>query len=514
MKPQTLLQGAGVAALVFFPVYANVIDGPSGLRMHSPVPLTTYILSILANLIAVTIAFALLGKWALKCSQWNWLRLLLPGLVLASVAELIYFTRHGHQSIPLWFWVLIGFIALAIALRWTWRRGENLLLQLSGATLMGFGFYCVFVVFQLLYLAAWRPLPNITQSASAPAAQSTGPSAANRPRVVWILFDEMSYNQVFDHRYPGLDLPNFDRFLEISTRFSNVLPVVNETEEAIPSILLGKEVTRVDFTYNNHLKISVGKNRFQPFDPDHTPFALARQQAMTTGIAGWYNPYCGTLAPHTNQCFWAGGMLFPAAFQGGGFWQDFLSPWNRYYHRLSHRNLNQPAMRARIRAYRELMRHAKRLLAPDGPDFVLIHLPLPHPPGFYNRVTKQLDDSTSHSYIDNLALADRTLGTFMTILQRSARWQKTSVVICSDHSWRVHMWAHHKFWTAEDEAASQGKFDPRPMLIVHVAGQTSTATVDAPFSLLGVHNVLDDLIQGKQPDFSRTHSEAGLDRGQ
>lgn len=159
----------------------------------------------------------------------------------------------------------------------------------------------------------------------------------------------------------------------------------------------------------------------------------------------------------------------------------------------------------RVRTYQDLMQHADSMLLPSGPDFVLIHLPIPHPPAFYSRRTGRFDKYGHGSYIDNLALSDKALGHLLTILKQSPRWKNTSVVICGDHSWRVYMWANVQYWTAEDQAASHGAiFDPRPMLMVHLAGQTTAGTVDVPFPLLGVHNILDNLAEGKLPSFLAT----------
>jgi hypothetical protein len=105
-------------------------------------------------------------------------------------------------------------------------------------------------------------------------------------------------------------------------------------------------------------------------------------------------------------------------------------------------------------------------------------------------------------------LTDRTLAELLAILQKSPRWKDTSVVICGDHSWRTFLWGGTKYWTPEDEAASHGRvFDPRPLLMVHLAGQTMPATVNEPFPLLRVHDILNDLVTGKQATFAVEQSK-------
>jgi hypothetical protein len=89
---------------------------------------------------------------------------------------------------------------------------------------------------------------------------------------------------------------------------------------------------------------------------------------------------------------------------------------------------------------------------------------------------------------------------FNKFLVASPRWTDTSVLICGDHSWRISLWRGQQTrrlegWTSEDEIASHGGvFDPRPVLMVHEAGQTTPATVSQTVPLVRVHDILDSLI--------------------
>lgn len=514
MKLRTWLQGAGVAALVLFPFYRAFIDMPADMRMHTPMSAATLTvsLSLIANLVVMSLVCMLLGTWLHSTSRWAWLRLFVPALVLASLAEMVRIARTNWESTQLWLIVLAITMVLTLLLHWYWRRGEALLFQLCGAVLIGLGFFCIFVVFQLLHLAMWHEPPNST-GVTIPETVNR----ADRPRIIWILFDELSYQQVFGDRYPNLQLPNFDEFRKSSVLFTDTRPINDETEKAIPSILVGQVVDRENYTARNQLQIGAATGPLHPFNAAQTPFALARQYGTTTGVVGWYNPYCDILAPYLNQCYWNDEWLIPSVFSQADFWKKFVNPWIFYGVVFSHplqmlsrsyrsgivkRLLEPEGDRNRAREYLDLMRHADRMLGPSGPDFVFLHLPVPHPVGFYNRETQQFDISGDRSYIDNLALADQALGQLLAILRQSPRWKNTSVVVCGDHSWRVYSWRRLQFWTPEDEAASHGGvFDPRPLLMVHLAGQTTPATVSGPFPLLKLHDILDDLVTGKQPVF-------------
>lgn len=499
MKARTLLQGAGAAALLFFPLYDTVISNLSNVRMHTSAPPAMFAFSLIANLALISLMFAVLGIWLRDSTGGSRLKLLLPGLVFASVIEAVHINAGGFESVRLWAIVAAAVTALVLLLHLRWPRGERALLQVASATLMGLGFFSFFVVLQLLRLASWRPSPNFTAHTQAPINASSSPR-----RIVWILFDELSYQQVFGHRYSGLRLPNFDELRKSSTLYTNSLPAGSATEKVVPSILLNERISRVDYTASNRLEVASGNGALHPFDAAATPFALAHEQGLTTAVVGWYNPYCSILAPYLNQCYWTDDMVTPSVFAGEGFWQNFFDPWLRYTMVFRHIQ-RRKSLAYRVRAYRDLMQHAQGMLRQPGPEFIFLHLPVPHPPGIYNRQTRQMDASGTRSYIDNLALADKALGRILLPLQQSPQWRDTSVVICGDHSWRVPTWRKSRYWSAEDEAASNGEvFDQRPMIMVHQAGETMPATVNAPFSLLRVHAILDDLIAGGRPPFAAT----------
>ena len=69
-----------------------------------------------------------------------------------------------------------------------------------------------------------------------------------------------------------------------------------------------------------------------------------------------------------------------------------------------------------------------------------------------------------------------------------------------DHSWRTNLWRYSATWTAEDTAASHNRFDSRPALLIHAAGQSQPASVDAPVPLLGVHAAIQRALANQPPE--------------
>jgi Sulfatase len=500
----TLLRGAGVAAFILFRLYGPVIAHPSDLRMHTSAPLTGFSLSLIANILIMGLVLACLASWIRRRARLSWLSLLLPGLIAFLLAKVIWlaFSRSLPQAIGIA--IFVGISGVAFAFHRKWPRAQQTLSRLTDAAMLGMGVFAVVAILQLARIAAAPTTPDHFDDLSASAR-----SASSHPRVIWILFDELSYQQTFGDRFLGLQLPNFDRLRQSSTVFTDVLPVEKFTELAIPSILLGHAVDRVHYTFGNQFMVATSsKGRFHRFNSAATPFALARANSLTTGLVGWYNPYCSMLAPYLTQCYWAGinEDEIPAQYSlQDGFWEDFLNPWEHYARDLVGKRKKKGLAQRRVHTFQELNQRADQMAQQPGLDFIFLHLPIPHPPGLYDRATGRPDESGNRSYVDNLALADKVLGQLLAHIEQSSRWSQTSVIVCGDHSWRTWLWSPMPSWIAEDQAASHGRaFDSRPLLMIHLAGQTTTRTVTAPFPLLNVHTVLDSLLRAEQPAYSQS----------
>jgi hypothetical protein len=81
-------------------------------------------------------------------------------------------------------------------------------------------------------------------------------------------------------------------------------------------------------------------------------------------------------------------------------------------------------------------------------------------------------------------------------LKATASGTKTTVIVCSDHSWRVPLWRPGLDWTREEETASQGRFDPRPVLMIHFPGQSSEVPITQSFDEIKLHDILVQMLRG------------------
>lgn len=260
-------------------------------------------------------------------------------------------------------------------------------------------------------------------------------------------------------------------------------------------MLLGKVVTDVTYTASNQYLVQLEDDaHWQKLDADATLFGMAKQRGLTSSIVGWYIAYCPVLVGVATDCYWANedaqdrgptstsaGFLenvwFPLrilaeeAIMPSQAWTD-IAVWNAKGHEA---------------AVKDIEEHALETVKDSQADILYLHLPAPHPPAVWDRRTGTY--ALGGSYLDSLDYSDRLLGKIMNVLEAQPRWAETTLIVQGDHSWRTDMWRPLPGWSAEDERISHGgQWDPRPLLLIHAAGQKSAETVTAETSIMYVHD--------------------------
>jgi hypothetical protein len=425
-----------------------------------------------------------------------------------------YYTTHAH--IPHWLSVLILGSGLSVFpfLLALWRsKFEEKFERVErfAATLFLFSAFSGFVILSQYGWLGWQARSLNKEPKHTPVHDR--PAQVGRPRVIWILFDELSYLQVYERRMPGLQLPAFDALAAQATVFTHAVPAGILTEKVLPALLTGEPVDEIRPSSNGR-ELSIRNahtGNWQRFDEHDTVFQDALNLNYRTAVAGWYNPYCRILPDVLDRCFWTFGYSAQNAMvPGASLRSNMARPWMRFFSyglgvrvaslfpdsaRLDNDDLDA---QRHLADYVALADAADRLLEDQSASFVLLHMPIPHPYGIYDRRTQQF--SVTHSdYLDNVALADSFLTHVRAKLEQSGQWDTSTVVVMADHSWRTKLeWADAPRWTEEEEAASRGgQFDERPTYVVKLPEQHTGARIDAPFSAVNTRRLLDAFLAQK-----------------
>lgn len=365
--------------------------------------------------------------------------------------------------------------------------------------LASFAFCGIWIVPQLSYLAfGLRPVPSFNRLEATSGAPDGPPK-----RIIWIVFDELSQNLIVDHPPAGLSFPEFDAFRTTSVNFSNVEPVGFYTDRVIPSILAGIPIGEISNSTNGkmHFRDPSGSG-WVGFDASKTLFAAAYRRGMNPSVAGWHIPYCRTYSNVLSACSWqvSANFMFPlenltepennSMFENAWIMASHFVPPPF----ISADKPSSIAMEIRMRGYRRIMSDARKLIRDPRTGFVLIHIPVPHPPGFFDRNTHQV--CACGNYIDNLVLTEETLAELLQEIHQTPHADQTSIIVSSDHSWRAPMWRSVAGWTNEEERISEGQFDRRPVLLIKFPGQKAGYSITQTTPELVEHDILAALIEG------------------
>ncbi len=499
-----LCQCIGLASILLVVNYGGLLGGGYDVRMHVPYRLTGICLAQLADIFLLGLVFfiilAPLGRTRVFPAVQLLLAAVMPLLIIAQTRSQFPFEISPVLGGSLAF-IWIALIAVLLAKFPYWYTH---FVRLGDAVGIFFAIFAFCSIMQILWVLRWKPGPRQHTEAWATTAQPP----RQHPLLVWIIFDELSYQQLFGDRAPGLALPNFDALRSQSTVFSDTQPVGLKTVKVIPSLLSGKVIDGFHFTFNNRFLVRYqGQNGFQPLTGRQTVFGDAQENGWRTAAVGWYNPYCTLYAGTIDDCYWMNlDRLDGPMAQRSSFWRNTWTPLHELL-----LELKSPAqaaradcsfdVRHRYQTNINLQQHAMRVLHTDQADFVFLHVAIPHSPNVWNRRQNTYTQVCGSSYLDNLALADRVLGGYLTTLEGSPRWNQTTLIVEGDHGWRVQLWDYLAAWTLEDEQASHRVFDTRAALLIHQAGQAQPQIVSTPWSLLNVHTFVEDVLHGRHVQF-------------
>jgi hypothetical protein len=442
----------------------------------------------------------------LRVAVWAVTIFSIPRIALANWAYLSAAQPSRSLSIALLAVALVGPFLIIVFWRPAFKAKFETSIALVSTLLIFISLSGIAILGELAW-CGWQARSLNTQM---PLHRAVANRSANagRPRIIWIVFDELSYDQLYERRFQGLQLPAFDQLAAQATVFTHVIPAGIRTEQVLPSLMTGDRVDGISVSDDwQHLSIhNPDTKTWQQFDDHDTVFQDALNAGYSTAVAGWYNPYCRIMPAVLDHCFWALEALGPNGLVPNATTEaNMLAPLrylaeSQSVHRFLPLVTRIPAFSGsrsepHISDYLNLLDAADKVLDDRSEDFALLHLPIPHPGGIYNRATGQF--ALRHStYIDNLALADKCLAHLRAKLEQTHEWDSSTIVIIGDHSWRTTLlWRSATDWTQEDEAASQGgTFDDRPAYIVKLPQQTVGTRIEAPFAAVNTRKLLDALL--------------------
>jgi hypothetical protein len=330
MNLKTCVQGFGAAITVLILRVWPHLSSYHPVIYHSFLPTHSVIWGVLLDLGVVTLLATLLFRYLEKNE--TGLRTVLWAFVAAELASVSVTALGVMRRAPIPYLspdkVYMVILLAALALRWLRPGDYRRAVRVLGALIVLAGCSVVWMIPELFYQGLRAQRVDVPVPVIHPALVSDRRPGAEGGRIVWLLFDELSYDQTFEHRFSGLAMPAFDKFRSESVVFSDLKPAGYYTDRVIPSFFLGTQVENIRSTLDGEPQVKLaGSQRWQAFDAHATLFSDAQRLGWTTGVVGWYNPYCRILAGTLNYCFWRmGDGQSDGALPDQSVWRNAMAP--------------------------------------------------------------------------------------------------------------------------------------------------------------------------------------------
>ena len=475
----TFLACVSFANLFFLDVWDTLASRWADAALASPPhpTLVQFFGPVLIALLGVAILFWIVLRAAPRVSRWLAIGALLAPLNLIRMDSLhlerqdVTRVLSPAGAIAVMALLLIASIIFAMAaVRWSDR-----LLRFPGAVAL---LLAPLLPIQIIY-NLWRfdhlPPP------SAYLDQPSAPMVLSRPespRVILLLFDELDQSLVFDHRPASVKLPEFDRLRRESAYLDHAEAPGLYTMEAVPGMLTGEYVDHARAIGPGDLLLRRGRKQVR-WSASRNIFDDLRDRGVNSAVLGAELPYCRAIGHSLASCDWFPSGTVDIALKRPSIldraWyllrtRPFTFPGlssTRYFRAPLFDEETRRQSRAAEAAGFELMRHRAEELAVDTRfQLVFMHFPVPHLLGIYDRRAGDYSTSDTASYLDNLALADRTLGDVRRALEGAGLWEKTALLVTSDHPLRDWIIEDAGWWN-DRETASLGAIPRRyvPFLV-------------------------------------------------
>lgn len=454
----------------------------AGWNFYNRAPLGAPVLgALLLNILGLaTVGFV--GVQAIRHLRRPLWRRLAAGGATATLLIALNFARITPEPVDRWVGALghpgvlaLAVLMLAASVSWsqpTLRVIRRLALIASPLALL----VIVHTLWMFLEVAAgpvWRRVDPAPLGRTPPSLR----------RVVWLVLEELDQRITFEARPTGLELPELDRLRRESLYADAARPPAGAPEVSMPALITGRPVVAVAPTNPHDLRLTFSDGKVAQWSAHPTAFSHARAMGYDTAVIGWHLPYPRLLGGSLGVADWRPSDVHEYA-RADTFGQALGNQWGSLVPPLNVRRL----VSQRVAALGDL---AIRTAADGRFGLVLLHLPVPRPPGIYDRTTGRLTTwnfrGAGGGYLDNLALADRMIGELRRGLERANLADRTWLVVSADLWWR----ASERY---------DGHVDHRVPFLVRSPHGGRTRHVDVAFNTLATHDLVLAILRGSIRD--------------
>ena len=439
--------------------------------------------------------FALLRK--LPAGAYPWAVLVLACALLAGEARAIgEACRELHAGFANVYFASLALGAVSVSLAaWRWRwTPARITSWIERATL--FVSPLVPIFWLNLFLAPTFDPPR-TASAAAERADRT-PAPEPDGDIYILILDAWSYRLTFRDRKVRPELPRLAEESSAMCSFSDAHAPGCHTINSLPRFLFQREG---DFALRGN-EVGFWDGSFVPMKDLRSIFHGPRSEGYRTYMIGWYHPYEVMVGDHVDA------VASSNAFHWLG--EEPLQIGLQLYEEASRKVLERSLLRgfSRKALYRKnhafvhntdfVMSRVRATIEEGRPgQFAVFHIPVPHFPFCYSAegqrpLEKEYPLESAELAMEQLVYTDRLIGELLDVLKRIGKYERATIVLTSDHTWRN---------DPELPPRSARHWSHVP-LFIKFPGQKERIDVDASFTTSRLERLL-DAVRGTGYDLSR-----------
>jgi hypothetical protein len=325
-----------------------------------------------------------------------------------------------------------------------------------------------------LWVVAKAPPPPVL----AGSLQGTRPTSK---RFVWIVFDMTDWRYVSPSLRPSdLQLPAFDRMMATSLWADKAIQAGPVTVKAMPTIIYARPV-EIRLSPGSSLLVDREDNQIIDGTALPTIFQRVRNLGMNASVLGWELPYCQLFGSELSRCereaentstLAEASLLNSLRSEAITLLPSPLAKRQRHLLR-----------------YKRMLSRAIQDATDPSLNLVLLHLPVPHIPAIFDSKSQRTTifnlGYDVPSYLDNLKLADLTLGEIRSAMERANLWDSSTVLVTSDHG------------VGSRLAPQSGQSGPLIPYMLKLAGQKEESEYRESFNAVATAGLIEAIARGE-----------------
>ncbi len=333
----------------------------------------------------------------------------------------------------------------------------------------------------------------------------------DKPKVVWIVFDEWDQYLTFVNRDKNLKLNELDNLKQNYFYASKVYQPANMTPLSLSSYLIGTTPKSIYVKAHDKILLQFDDKKSKSWKELPSIFSKLKKENVNSAFIGWALPFDRLYDKYLikKKYYTYNHMIFKAIKQkyADMFLFYFLRPLNKLTMqkiKWLKNNIIKIVRQQGSQLYKEILAYSKCIIIDPKINFSLIHFSIPHPPIIYDN-KKQKISTKINSYTDQLMLVDKTIKDIKDILIQDGSWDKTTLILTSDHWFRNDGWKHpifheHITITDKEQEMLKNRKDNIIPLIIKMPYQKKAISYDKPFNAMALHYLILDIYNNKVYD--------------